>query len=268
MIDSHSHSKLSHDGNFSIEEMMAEAQRLGLSYYAITEHLDRDYKQGIKLRFCRQLDIPKYEKERTDFLNSYKGDMYAAFGIEAGYSKRAVKDTEKSLRGQKLDFVINSIHTIQGEDPCYRMYFLKNSQKKKAYDKYLKVLYESLFVPYDYQIIGHIGYVTRYAPFEDISLTTPEFHDQIDEILKVIIEKDKTIEINTRMRKKQFQYLPEDYILNRYRELGGTKVTYSSDAHRLPEIAGKYELGVEAAKNAGFEYWTVYKDRVPHKVEF
>ena len=45
-------------------------------------------------------------------------------------------------------------------------------------------------------------------------------------------------------------------------------MAYASDAHRPEEIAGKYDIGVEAAKKAGFEYWTVYKDRQPVKIEF
>lgn len=268
MIDIHTHSKLSHDGSFSIEEMVKQAQSLGLRYYAITEHLDRDYRHSFKLRFCKQLNLKKYREERKKFLEEYDGDMYVAFGIEAGHSKKSIKDTQRSLMDEKLDFVINSIHSIQGEDPCYRMYFMKNRDKLTAYNKYLDVVYDSLLVPYDYEVVGHIGYVTRYAPFEDISICTPEFHTKIDHILKEIISQDKTIEINTRMRKKGYFYVPEDYILKRYRELGGTKIAYSSDAHKPIEIASKYDIGVEAAKKAGFEYWTVYKDRKPVKMEF
>lgn len=271
MIDIHTHSKLSHDGKFSIPEMVAEAENKGLRYYAITEHLDRDYRYFFRLRFCKQLNVDKYRREREAFLKDYVSEngMYVAFGIEAGHSKKSMRDTKRTLKGEKLDFVINSIHTIAGgEDPYTKVYYTRNKEKLDAYNKYLDAVYESLFVPYDYQVVGHIGYVIRYAPFEDISICTPEFHAKIDDILNEIVSQDKTIEINTRIRKEGYNQLPEDYMLKRFKELGGTKVAYASDAHRPEEIAGKYDIGVEAAKKAGFEYWTVYKDRQPVKMEF
>ncbi|HHX49501.1 MAG TPA: histidinol-phosphatase HisJ family protein [Clostridiales bacterium] len=271
MIDIHTHSQLSHDGKFPLEEMISAAENLGLRYYAITEHLDRDYIYFDRLKSCRQLDVIKYRKDREAFLKTYvpKNDMYLAFGLEAGYSKESMFDTKEILGNENLDFVINSVHTIaSGEDPYTKYYYEINKTKTDAYNKYLDAVYESLFVPYDYQVVGHLGYVIRYAPYDNISICTPEFQKKIDDILKEIISQDKTVEINTRIRQEGYNQAPEDYILKRYRKLGGTKISYASDAHRPDEIAGKYLIGVEAAKKAGFEYWTVYKNKKPVKIEF
>ena len=62
MIDSHSHSILSHDGKVSIEVLRDKAASMGAEYLAITEHLDRDYLYcGLsRERFIRQLNLEKY----------------------------------------------------------------------------------------------------------------------------------------------------------------------------------------------------------------
>ena len=43
-VDSHSHSAFSHDGRQPIEELVAEAKRKELAYYALTDQLNHEYK--------------------------------------------------------------------------------------------------------------------------------------------------------------------------------------------------------------------------------
>lgn len=131
MIDSHSHSKFSHDGHNPISEMVQRANELGMSYYAITEHLDRDYMYSLTLKFCKQLDVAGYEKAREEFLKTYEGNAYVAFGMEAGHSKKSIKRTQASLEGQDLDLVINSIHSIQGQDPYTGGYFVRTRTRSQ-----------------------------------------------------------------------------------------------------------------------------------------
>lgn len=260
MIDSHSHSSLSHDGKFSLEEMRAQAESLGLEYFAVTEHLDRDYKFGIKEKFVHQLNLNKYEREfnRVKSLNK-DSKMYYAFGVEAGYSEKAIKIYEKQLQNYPFDVVINSIHTLDGHDAYFPTVFNEHPQDV-IYNRYLDLLIESLDVPYHYDIIGHIGYISRYAPYPNPSLYQPQYLDKLDTFLKKVIEKDKTIEINTHIRDNPLKFLPEVPILKRYFALGGRNITFSSDAHRLTEIGSRYELVLETVKEIGFNNWIVYKN--------
>ena len=85
--------------------------------------------------------------------------------------------------------------------------------------------------------------------------------------MKLIIEKDKTLEINTHVHKNGMEYLPENEILKRYYELGGRNITFSSDAHRASFICDKYELAKNVVKEIGFTEWTVYKKQKPFKIK-
>lgn len=266
MIDSHNHSTFSHDGKASVAELAARAKELGMEYYAITEHLDRDYKFLRTERFCRQLNLKKAYAGFQKVKALYEGSgMYLAFGVECGFSAEAVPVYQRELAGYDFDVIINSIHTIYGGD-AYFGKFYQGKAKEEVYAQYLRLLKESVCAPYPYDIVGHIGYITRYVPYSDPSMCFPSTIEGIDELLRAIIERGKTIECNTHIKDSPFAFLPETAILKRYRELGGDNITFSSDAHRTENVGDKYFLVASAVKELGFKEWTVYKKRVPHKV--
>ena len=265
MIDSHTHSIHSHDGRERIKTLVNTANNLGLEYYAITEHLDKDYQFGKKERLCRQLNLPLYKKHFDKVKSKYKGSTYLAFGIELGYDKRLEDYYSNIIKNYDYDVVINSVHTIGGIEAYYGDIF-KNTTQEEIYNKYLDTVIDMVNAPYNYNIVSHIGYITRYARYQNNLLYQDIFKDKIDKMLKLIVDKDKTLEINTHVHKNNMEYLPEFDILKRYYELGGRNITFSSDAHHKEQIAEKYDLATTVAKEIGFKEWTVYKKQIPHKI--
>lgn len=265
MIDSHSHSLLSHDGKASITALRDKAVELGVQYLAITEHLDRDYLYcGLsKERFIRQLNLEKYQREFAKVKAETNG-IYLAYGIEASYMRQAENRYLKELNQYPFDVIINSVHSIYKGD----MYLGKafKHPRDEVYNAYLDAVLDSVNAPYDYDIVGHIGYVARYAPYPQKSICTPGFKDKIDNILHKIIQLDKTIECNTNIRLADFTFLPELPLLQRYKELGGKRITFSSDAHTPDRIGDKYSQTCEIVKSLGFTHWTIYKQRLPISV--
>ena len=266
MIDSHTHSIHSHDGKERIKTLVSTADRLGLDYYAVTEHLDRDYLFGKKERLCRQLNLPLYKKHFDSVKSKYSGSTYLAFGIELGYDKRLEDYYDDIIKKYNFDVVINSVHTINGIEAYYGDIF-KNTTQDEIYNKYLDTLIDLVNAKYNYNIVSHIGYITRYAKYDNNLLYQDRFKDKIDTLLKLIIAKDKTLEINTHVHKNGLEYLPEYDILARYYELGGRNITFSSDAHCKEHIALKYDLASNIAKQIGFSEWTVYKQQIAHKIK-
>lgn len=265
--DSHSHSKFSHDGRESADKLIKKAESLGLDYYAITEHLDRDYKYCRSERFIPQLRLKAYYRAVKRLREKYSNsNTYVAFGVEAGFCPEVVEWYQKKLPEFDFDVIINSIHTMDGGDAYFGKIFDGKTQDE-IYNRYLDLLLASVKVPYSYDIIAHIGYVTRYVSFENYTLCQDKYMDKIDALLKEIIAQDKTIEINTHIKHKEMSFLPERGILQRYFELGGRNITFSSDAHLSDSIGYRYDLVRDIAKEIGFTHWTVYKKRIAHKIE-
>jgi histidinol-phosphatase (PHP family) len=266
MIDSHSHSIHSHDGNVGIKVLADKAKSLGAEYIAITEHLDRDYLYcGLsKERFIRQLDLNNYYKDMKEVQAAFSG-IYLAYGVEASYMAKANARYQKELAAYPFDVIINSVHTVYGGDVFLGKAY-RGRTREAVFNEYLDAVLESVRAPYEYDIVGHIGYISRYAPYENKSLCTPEFHSRIDEILTEIIRLDKTIECNTNAKMPGLVFLPELYILKRYYELGGRRITFSSDAHVPERVCDKYRETADIVKDLGFSHWTIYKKRIPYEI--
>ena len=56
---------------------------------------------------------------------------------------------------------------------------------------------------------------------------------------------------------------PEDWVLARYYELGGRRITIGSDAHVLGAVGFDIDRAIEKAKEIGFTELMFYRERKP-----
>lgn len=112
--------------------------------------------------------------------------------------------------------------------------------------------------PFEYDIVAHLGYGERYAPYEDKKFYYAEFKDLFDEIFKKIIEKGKILEVNGKASESEdCEFCPNEEILTAYFKAGGRKVSYASDAHDTSSILQNREKVVKTLEKIGFKYLTV-----------
>ena len=261
-IDCHTHCDFSHDSSSPAEDIIAEAARLGLSYYAITDHCDKDCAVLPDFVWVRQIDLEKRFEKLLRLRDLWAGKLDIAVGLEYGYLAEAdplYLDIEKKY---ETDVVINSVHLIQNED-CYFQSFFDKRTKTQAYSQYLDAVSDSVDAPYRYDVIGHIGYVIRKAPYSDKILRRTDYPDRVDEILRKIIAKGKALELNSHSEGTGLDFLPETDTVKRYRELGGELVTFGSDAHAPVNIARNYDVVCDALRSLGFRYIFKYKRHEP-----
>ena len=266
LIDLHTHTTYSHDGENTPAEMFAAAQKAGIAFYGVTEHFDYDYDLSLmseELYKCTRNSDPHETFHGLRHLQEdYEGVMNVGVGAEFAFSEDENVQGMYAATYEKYrpDYVINSVHSIGGVDFAYADYE-KNAEfygnKKWIVGEYLRLVRASLEAPYPYDIVGHIGYAARYIPVEDKSISLEEFGEQIDDILLTIIKKDKILEINSANKTLPNRTLPAEPIIQRYFELGGRKVSFGSDAHFVERLADKWDEVVEMLKKIGFTYLTV-----------
>lgn len=263
MIDTHTHSSFSHDGYYKIAEVVAAAKEKGIEYLAITDHCDYDYLALPGYEVVHQLDLTGYldEIEKTKSLTS---GIDFAIGLELGFHPLAVEKYKKSIPFDRFDYIINSVHTIDSHDVYFPAFF-EGTERHDSYKKYLLGVLASLSAPYPYSTIGHIGYIAKNSVYDKKIVEYNDFSDILDSILKGIIEKDKTLEINSNIRFDDS--MPNISVLKRYRQLGGENITFGSDAHKLHRLGEGYEKIREIALSLGFEYWTVYHKLLPSRIK-
>lgn len=224
MTDLHIHTQLSYDSEERAENYIERAVSGKEGYIGFCEHYDLD------VRGQSPAD-PEKLIERRDRLNSAQKEVETLCGLEFGYGAGAVEEYKK-LCSLPLDYLMMSVHTVKGRGDCYFPEFFKGLDREQAYKSYLGAVYESVCADIDYQIVGHLGYVTRYAPYADKSLAGREFAAIVDGILREIISRGAALEINSKAKGACDTVLPERKIIERYISLGGKNFTYGSDSHK------------------------------------
>jgi histidinol-phosphatase (PHP family) len=121
----------------------------------------------------------------------------------------------------------------------------------------LGLVRRSLDVSHPYDILGHVSYCTRYAPYDDRRMLWKDFSASIDDILRTVIAKDKILEVNSSNKQGPALTLPDNDILERYFELGGRKISFGSDAHFSSRIMEHRERVMDVLRSIGFEYVSV-----------
>jgi histidinol-phosphatase (PHP family) len=193
----------------------------------------------------------------------YKDKITLAIGAEFGYSPEA-SDMYSDINAKypNLDIVINSVHTVNCRD-AYFPDFFDGLSKESAYLSYLDAVKNSIDAPYDYNVIAHIGYVTRNAPYLDKAMKYNDYKDIIDEILLNIINKNKALEVNSRSVSHDSPFMPSKEILVRYKELKGEMVTFASDAHIAADAGKGYKDVTDFLTKIGYKHLTAFVQRKP-----
>lgn len=121
------------------------------------------------------------------------------------------------------------------------------------YRRYLEDVLNSVKADFDYQIVGHIGYASRYVNAANKKLKYCDFSDIYDIILKEIIQREKCLELNTSSVGTQGDFLPDKDVFKRYFELGGRLVSFGSDAHVCTDLLRSYDKARDFLLATGFK---------------
>ena len=215
--DMHIHSKYSFDSKMELKDIIAEMAKKGVSYIAFNDHVEFSFESLndiIERLRKRNKEIDELQKETNIKLIK---------GIEVS-EPHVYKEGMRALKEiQDLDYIMGSIHHIDGI-PLNKL--SNNRMNLNAYlDNLLDMIYFS-----DIDVVGHLDYIKRvFKHFKADPLL-------VKEILLNIIEKDLVLEINTSGIRRCGETFPGLNIISDYAELGGTKVTYGSDAHAIGEL--------------------------------
>ncbi len=262
--DCHLHSSHSGDSDASMEEMILRGIRQGLEHMCFTEHNDFDYlSQDGTPDNTFLLDTGSYLQEFNYCKEKYQEKIRLLFGVELGLQPQIAEKNTDYAKSFDFDFIIGSSHVCHEKDPYYPSFFA-GRREEDAYGEYFSSILENIRAFSDFDVYGHLDYVVRYGPNRDRNYSCEKYREIWDEILLLLIEKGKGIEINTGgVRKGLLDLHPCRGILNRYRELGGEIVTIGSDAHEPSAIADSFPMAEEALKACGFRYYTVFEKRRP-----
>lgn len=256
--DYHIHTSYSDDCRIPMEKMIESAVEKGLCEIALTDHVDFDSNYNLT---TVPIDYDEYRREFAYLKEKYSCKINLLLGVEIGLSHASEDAIKSFLSGYPFDFVIGSIHAVNGSD-VYLDSYSKGKSQKEAYQEYFEYALECSKMRDCYEVFGHLDYINRYGGFADKTLKYKDYSDIIDEILKSVIENGKGFEINTSgYRYGLGQLHPQKDIIKRYHELGGEIITIGSDSHRPEDIAANFDTVYEVLQNIGIRYLAAFNQR-------
>ncbi len=240
LFDSHIHTEFSADSEMKATEALAAAEKQGLGL-VFTEHLDAGHvgKDGKTFSFAPHAYWQAYSRLRGDNLR---------LGVEIGMRESTRDFSEEFSRRVPFDMIIVSQHLVDDIDIYYPDYY-EGKDKATAYRRYFVQMAENLKTHSFGNVLGHIDYICRYAPYDDPEIHYAEFADEIDVVLKTAVIRDMVMEINTRRlgAKEALENLQPIY--QRYQEMGGHFVTLGSDAHSAEAVGAHLLLAYDFAES-------------------
>ncbi|MDR1563814.1 MAG: histidinol-phosphatase HisJ family protein [Oscillospiraceae bacterium] len=262
LIDSHTHSISSPDGEESVLNLCQSALEKGIRVLTITDHCELDVyaEQGFEeAAWCSRRDI-------LDAQWAFKGKLEVLLGSEFGQPCHNPAYTKEAESLYKRDFILGSVHNLKDKRDFYYLDYTQENPEE-IFGLYLDELLETVEWG-GFDSLAHLTYPLRYITGRaKIALDLNKFYDKIDTILRLLAEKDKALEINTSgLRQPIGTLLPEEALVRRFRSLGGKLITVGSDAHRSSDIGFGIEAGLECAKNCGFKSVVYFKNRQAEEV--
>lgn len=260
--DFHMHTSFSSDSDTKPEEMIKQSIKLGLNTICFTDHYDKDYPR-YKEKEEFQLETKRYFSEMKELQERYKNQIDIRIGVETGLQPHLGEFWNEFTKKYPFDFVIGSVHVVDGQDPYYGDFF-EGRTDEEAYRQTFEETLIDIKQNSHFDVLGHIDYIVRYGKTKAEQYSYKKHADIIDEILKCLIQHGKGIELNTAGLKYGLGFChPHPDIIKRYKELGGEIITIGSDGHRPEHIAYDFQKVSDILKSCGFKVYTEFKGRKP-----
>jgi histidinol-phosphatase (PHP family) len=250
-LDAHMHTELSPDSRVPLELYCAQAVERGVREIAITNHLD--FMPGAPA--YEYVDFTRREREVRDAAERWAGKVTIRFGVELTYETRYVDQIREHLRTHSYDYAIGSVHNMSDGpyDKLRVASFVAGKTLAEAVAPYFgevqRAAASGLF-----DTIGHLDQCKRWllAWFSTADYAAePELYEPL---LQALIESGTALEVNASgLRHPTGETYPAPWVVARYRELGGRRVTVGSDSHLPQHFAFGVEEACEIVAAAGFD---------------
>jgi histidinol-phosphatase (PHP family) len=254
-LDAHLHTELSPDSAVPLELYCAQAAERGIPEIAITDHLD--FMPGAPA--YQYASYKRREQMVRDAADRWAGRVTIRFGVELTYESRYEDQIREHLRAHSYDYSIGSVHAMS-DGPYARerlATFVAGKSVAEATAPYFAEVAAAIRSGL-FDTLGHMDICKRWlVPWFSAAdfAAAPEMYEPL---LVALAESDTALEVNSSgLRHRTGETYPGPWVVRRFRELGGRRVTIGSDAHLPESFAFGIEEACEIVAAAGFDRLTL-----------
>ena len=246
--DLHVHTEWSHDApNGSMEETCRRAVELGAPMVAFTDHADWGDP-------TLPLDSDGYmecvERCRTAFPG-----LRILTGVELGDAHRFRSEADALLKTHQFDLVLGSCHRISIEQRLVFIGAEGTLDPAVAKDNVRVFFAETLDLVEQTPIFAtltHLDYPKRFWPHHLLAYVEGDFEEEYRAVLRAACDAGIALEINSNLGWLEHGPCPGPEVVRWWWEVGGSAVSFGSDAHDPTTILAGFDTVAGIAEAAGF----------------
>jgi len=262
----HVHSNLS-DGEAEISEIIRTASEMSLDEIGLSDH----YVLTPDRRMFHWSMPPDGIEDYVTAVQSAAGlaadGLIVRMGLEADFIPEAVTELKAVLQSQPFDYVIGSVHLVDG--------FLTDS-RPQDWDTFDQTERDKIIRKYwirvaemaesgIYDIVGHMDLIKKFAIYPSVQLSK-----EIDLALDAIARSGMSVELNTSGWHQPCQeaYPSRSIIEGCFKR--GIPMLVSADSHNFKTITRDFERAYELLRDVGYTEISSYAGRerimqpIPH----
>lgn len=241
------------DGKNTPEEMLAAAERFGFASLGFSGHAPqpKDVANGFGIQnedeYIAAVRALQSASKKVRVHQGLEVDLYA-------YCKR-----------EEYDYILGAVHYIYGGGEYHAVDHSAAQNRRCAVEvfggdtvKMAKAYYDNVAAVIEMlkpDIVAHFDVMTKFIDCgSPIDMEHPEYRRIAKDVLKLAIENDALIEVNTGGMARGYRTTPypDDFILRTCREMGG-RVILGSDCHNADLLNYGFDAALEHIRAAGFK---------------
>jgi histidinol-phosphatase (PHP family) len=258
--DGHVHSEWSWDARRfgAMDATCARAVASGVPAVAFTEHVDfTPFRAGLLgetfpecvvegTLTAPRLDVDGY-LECVQRCRSRYPQLRILTGVEVGQPHRHEPELAALLARGAFDRVLGGLHCLaDGEEFAEPWDLFPRYPAADVFRAYLDEIPRMVAGSQAFTALAHIDYPVRSWPDDATPFDPRDYEEELRHALGALADGDRALEINT--------LLPLDAVIVRWwREEGGRRVTFGSDAHEPHQVGRGLGAAGDVARAEGFE---------------
>jgi histidinol-phosphatase (PHP family) len=246
-----------------------QALAIGLPAVAFTEHLEfteggeGDAIAGVATDArwwtrIKPLDVTGYLASVADCRERFPG-LRVLSGVETGESHLFAASAGAVVHGHHFDRVLGSLHAVPykgrlvGADALFG-----NMPDDDVMSYYFAELLQLIERSDLFEVLAHLDFPRRYWPKGAHLYREEGFEEEYRTVLSALAGTGRVLEVNTKSP------LASVDLIRWWRDVGGTAVSFGSDAHMPQRVGDRFKLAVDVVEAAGFragrdpyDFWRV-----------
>jgi histidinol-phosphatase (PHP family) len=261
-VDNHLHTRLCGHASGEIEEYLAVAAEMGIREVGFTDHLPLYFlPPGSRIPdyAMDEKDLPRYVEAVRQA--GEKSPVRVKLGIEADYVPGYEKNLESLVAGYPFDFIIGSVHFIDGWgfDNPDELDEYSRRDIDEIYERYFFLLKQAALSGL-FDVMAHPDLIKKFN-FRPVRDKGPLY----EETARVFKQAGVCAEVNTAgLRYPAREIYPAPGLLKTFFRYG-LPVTIGSDAHHPQQVGSGLTKAIELIKQVGYREIATFTGR---KIKF